>query len=175
MVYCLVAKTGKHTPPFLDDNIMMKGGKEMNISLKEINANNWYECTELSVTEEQKMIFPVPVVYWMASAKYEYNNELELLAVYYENLIVGVVAYGIDPDINTPWITTVMIDQKYQGKGYGREAIKQLIDLITKRHNYKKIIIGHKPNNYVASKLYESLGFYEIEQKNDEIIRCLQL
>lgn len=156
-------------------NIIMKGGKEMSISLKEINANNWYECTKLSVTEEQKKIFPVSVVYWMASAKYEFNNELELLAVYYENLIVGVVAYGIDPDINTPWITTVMIDQKYQGKGYGREAVKQLIDLIIKRHNYKKIIIGHRPNNYVAAKLYESLGFHEIEQKEDEIVRCLQL
>lgn len=156
-------------------NIIMKGGKDMGISLKEINVNNWYECTKLSVTEEQAKIFPVAVVYWMAMSKYEYNNELELLAVYYEDLIVGVVAYGIDPEINTPWITTVMIDQKYQGKGYGREAIKQLIDLIIKRHNNKRIIIGHRPDNYVAAKLYESLGFHEIEQKEDEIVRCLQL
>ncbi|MDA1478014.1 GNAT family N-acetyltransferase [Bacillus changyiensis] len=147
----------------------------MGISLKEINATNWYECTELSVSEEQKKIFPVSVVYWMASSKYEYNNELELLAVYYENLIVGVVAYGIDPDIHAPWITTVMIDEKYQGKGYGKEAVKQLIDLIVKRHHYKKIMIGHRPNNDVAAKLYESLGFHEIEQTEDEIVRCLQL
>lgn len=147
----------------------------MSISLKEINANNWRECTKLSVSEEQKKIFPVSVVYWMASSKYEYNNELELLAVYYENLIVGVVAYGIDPDVDTPWITTVMIDQRYQGKGYGREAVKQLIEWIIKRHNYKKIIIGHRPNNHVAAKLYDSLGFKEIEQKDQEIIRCLEL
>lgn len=147
----------------------------MSITLKEINADNWYECTKISVTEEQKKIFPVPAVYWMAMAKYEYNNELELFAVYHEDLIVGLVAYGIDPDINAPWITTVMIDQRYQGKGYGREAVKQLIDLIIKRHGCKKIIIGHRTNNYVAARLYESLGFHEIEQKEDEIIRCLQL
>ncbi|MDA7028564.1 GNAT family N-acetyltransferase [Bacillus sp. CLL-7-23] len=147
----------------------------MSISLKEINATNWYECTELSVSEEQKKIFPVSVVYWMASSKYEYNNELELLAVYDENLIVGVVAYGIDPDIDAPWITTVMIDEKYQGKGYGKEAVKQLIDLIVKRHHYKKIMIGHRPNNDVAAKLYESLGFHEIKQTEDEVVRCLQL
>ncbi|NPC91365.1 GNAT family N-acetyltransferase [Bacillus sp. WMMC1349] len=147
----------------------------MSISLKEINATNWYECTELSVSEEQKKIFPVSVVYWMASSKYEYNNELELLAVYYENLIVGVVAYGIDPDIDAPWITTVMIDEKYQGKGYGKEAVKQLIDLIVKRHHYKKIIICHRPNNDVAAKLYESLGFHETKQTEDEVVRCLQL
>lgn len=147
----------------------------MSISLKEINANNWFECTELSVTEEQKKIFPISVVYWMAMAKYEYNNELELLAVYNDNSIVGVVAYGIDPDIDTPWITTVMIDQKYQGKGYGREAVKQLIDLIISRHNCKKIIIAHRPNNYAAAKLYESLGFHEIEQNEDEIVRSLEI
>ncbi|SHI89479.1 GNAT family N-acetyltransferase [Lutispora thermophila] len=147
----------------------------MCISLKEITADNWYECTKLSVTEEQKNIFPVPVVYWMAMSKYEYNNQLELFAVYHKDLIVGVVAYGIDPDISAPWITTVMIDQKYQGKGYGREAVKYLVDLIIKRHSCKKIIIGHRPDNHVAAKLYESLGFQKIELKEDEIIRCLQL
>lgn len=147
----------------------------MSISLKEINAGNWYECTLLSVKEDQKEIFPVPVVYWMASAKYEYNNELELLAVYDDNLIVGIVAYGIDPDIQTPWITTVMIDQKYQRKGYGREAVKQLTDLIMTRHQCKKIIIGHRPENDVAAKLYDSLGFHEIDRNDEEIVRCLQL
>lgn len=153
----------------------MKGGKEMSISLKEINADNWLECTELSVTEEQKEVFSVPIVYWMAMSKYKYNNELELLAVYDDDLLVGIVAYGIDPDIDTPWITTVMIDQKYQRKGYGRKAIEQLIDYIRNKYDYKKIIIGHSPKNHVAAKLYESLGFHELKQEDDEIVRCLQL
>ena len=88
---------------------------------------------------------------------------------------MGIVAYGIDPDIQTPWITTVMIDQKYQRKGYGREAVKQLTDLIMTRHQCKKIIIGHRPENDVAAKLYDSLGFHEIDRNDEEIVRCLQL
>ncbi len=147
----------------------------MPVYLKEITAENWYACTQLSVREEQKALFPVPVVYWMASSKYEYNNELELLAVYCGACPVGIVAYGIDPDIDTPWITTVMIDQKYQGKGYGKKAVKQLIKYICQKHPCKKIIIAHRPDNLIAANLYASLGFKEVDRTETEIIRCLDV
>jgi diamine N-acetyltransferase len=118
---------------------------------------SWYECTQLSVAEEQKIVFPVPVVFWMAESKY--NSDLKELAVYYQDEIVGFCVYGIDPDDGNPWIIALMIDKKYQGKGFGRETVKELINLIWKNCDCNKIIIGHRPNNVIAEKLYESLGF----------------
>ena len=146
----------------------------MEIQLKDVNNNNWYNCTKLSVTEEQKKIFPIPIVFWMAKAKYE--DHLKELAIYNNDNIVGFCVYSLkDPDDGNPWIVSIMIDKKYQKRGFGKEAIKELIKLIKSFCNCNKIMIGHRPNNIVAGKLYESLGFKKTGQIFDgEIIRCLK-
>jgi len=144
------------------------------VELKEVNKNNWYECTRLSVSEEQKKIFPVSVVYWMAMARYK--THLYELAVYNNNIIVGFCVYSLkSPDDGNPWIVSIMIDKKYQKRGFGREAVKEIINLIKSSCNCKKIMIGHRPENTLAGKLYESLGFNDSGQIVDgEVIRCLK-
>ena len=147
---------------------------QVKIELRTIDKNNWYECTQLSVIEEQKNFFPVPVVFWMAESKY--NGDFKELAVYHQDEIVGFCVYGIDPDDGSPWIIALMIDKKYQGKGFGRETVKELVNLIWKNCDCNRIIIGHRPSNEIAGKLYESLGFERTGQIIDgEIIRCLLL
>lgn len=39
-------------------------------ALRPIDAGNWYACSQLEVTEEQKRVFPVPAVYWLAESAY---------------------------------------------------------------------------------------------------------
>ena len=39
------------------------------IHLKRVSVDNWYACTQLDVTEEQRKSFPAPVVYWIAESK----------------------------------------------------------------------------------------------------------
>lgn len=39
------------------------------IHLKSVSEGNWYACTQLNVTEEQKTGFPAPVEYWIAESK----------------------------------------------------------------------------------------------------------
>ncbi|MET1172495.1 hypothetical protein [Paenibacillus amylolyticus] len=41
------------------------------IYLKRVSVDNWYACTQLDVTEEQKKSFPAPVVYWIAEVMEE--------------------------------------------------------------------------------------------------------
>lgn len=43
----------------------------MNIELKELNNDNWLETANLSVSEKQKEIFPIPNVYWIGVSRYE--------------------------------------------------------------------------------------------------------
>lgn len=144
------------------------------VELQEITKDTWYKCTQLEVSAKQKSYFPVPVVYWMAECRY--MSQWHELAITCEDNIIGFTVYGLDPDNNEYWIIAFLIDKEYQGRGYGKEAVKALIALIKNRHNPSKVYIGHRPNNEIASNLYESLGFTDTgERHGGEIIRCLQI
>lgn len=68
-----------------------------------------------------------------------------------------------------------MIDEKHQGKGYGKAAMKTLIQLM-RISNCRRIMIGHRPDNLIAGKLYESLGFLKTSEEviDGEIVHLLQ-
>ena len=55
----------------------------------------------------------------------------------------------------------MMIDNDHQGKGYGRAALEQFLDVIKTFPLGKatKMLTSVVPDNIPATKLYESLGF----------------
>lgn len=139
------------------------------IQLKPVDKHNWYDCTQLEASEQQKMVFPVPVVYWLAESAY---CDFHPLAVYAGDELVGFTVYAQDPDDGSYWIMALLIDKQHQGKGYGRLAMRQLMRHMIEKHGCDTLILGHRPNNTIAAALYESLGFKVIDQTDDEIIRC---
>lgn len=129
----------------------------MNIELKPLTADNWYACTKLKVRPEQMNVFPAPVVYWIAESKYA--EDFELRAIYSDEILVGFLVFCITPDQDgNCWIPAVMIGEQHQGKGFGKAAMLALIQLMSKS-NCTRIMIGHRPDNLAAGRLYESLGF----------------
>ena len=52
-----------------------------------------------------------------------------------------------------------MIDEKYQNKGYGRQALKLGLDFIKDKFGQVDIYTGVAVGNKVAKGLYESVGF----------------
>ncbi|TCZ80957.1 GNAT family N-acetyltransferase [Paenibacillus albiflavus] len=147
----------------------------MGITLKPVSIENWYACTKLKVKTEQLNVFPAPVVYWIAESKYV--DDFELRAVYCEEDVVGFIVFCMKPDTDdNHWIPAIMIDEKHQGKGYGKTAMELLIELM-RTSNCKRIMIGHRPNNQIASNLYESLGFKKASEEvvDGEVIRLLQI
>ncbi|WP_318152753.1 GNAT family N-acetyltransferase [Paenibacillus terricola] len=147
----------------------------MTVTLQPVSIDNWYACTQLNVTPEQRSVFPAPVVYWIAESKFV--HDFELRAIYAEGRVVGFLVYctSADQDDNC-WIPALMIDEQHQGKGYGREAMEVLIQLMSEL-SCKRIMIGHRPSNEIAGKLYESLGFMRVSEEviDGEIVRLLQL
>ena len=69
----------------------------------------------------------------------------------------------------------MFIDEKFQGKGYGRVATQLVLDDIKKDGKYNKVILCYIEGNEAAQKLYESFGFVEIGRDEDEIIMELEL
>lgn len=145
----------------------------MGISLRAVTRNNWFECTQLEVTSEQKEMFPAPVVYWIAESKVV--PEYEPLAVYHDEELVGFAVYCTAPDHDgNYWIPALMMDTRFQRKGYGKAAMIKLIQYMKENYACDRLMIGHRPNNVVASKLYQSLGFVKVGEVDGEVIRLLQ-
>ena len=69
-----------------------------------------------------------------------------------------------------------MVDDKFQGKGFGREIMRLALDGFRADDRIKNVGISYEPENSVAQKLYASLGFIEPgEMVEGETLRVTKL
>ena len=101
-----------------------------------------------------------------ASGKIEYAETP--YAILHGDEVVGFLMFTYEDgeDVNAGrdifWLSRFMIDNKHQGKGYGKAALALFIDLVRAKphgkavqHIYTSIV----PTSTVASRFYESMGF----------------
>lgn len=129
----------------------------MNLYLEPLDVNNWLKVCRLEVTEEQKEVHPIPNVYYIGISRYE--EFTELFAVKHGDEYVGLIGGGLDEDGQSGYVNPLMIDRRYQGRGYGRAAMKLMIEYLRSQHQIPRVNLGHRANNEIAARLYESLGF----------------
>ena len=128
----------------------------MNISLREITPQNFRECINLKVAAGQEN-FVAPNVMSIAQAKI--YPTVKPLAVYHEDEMVGFVMYGFDEDEKHFYLGRLMIDEKHQGKGYGKTATLAVIERMKQIEDCREIYLSFVPENTGAEKLYISVGF----------------
>jgi diamine N-acetyltransferase len=128
----------------------------MAISLRNVTAENWEDCIELTVADSQRS-FVASNLYSLAESKFE--TSFVPLAIYDEEQMVGFLMYGCDPDDGKYWLVRLMVDQDKQGKGFGKQAVKELLKILQPKTH--EVYVGYKPENVGAQKLYGSVGFRE--------------
>ncbi|MCM3317425.1 GNAT family N-acetyltransferase [Rummeliibacillus stabekisii] len=126
------------------------------ITFKDIDRHNFMNVINLKVADEQKN-FVASNLFSLAQAKA--YPECICLAIYVEGVLVGFTMYCIDVDDGEYWIYRLMIDAQYQGKGYGKAAMKKLMSLIKEDTAHHMIYLSFEPENEGAKALYEKLGF----------------
>lgn len=143
----------------------------MTLHLKEITSENWETCIQLQPTEDQEA-FIASNLYSLAQSKFLPN--FETLAVYKDETMVGFVMFGVDPDDFQYWIYRLMVDSSHQGKGYGIETMRQVIDRIKAKPDTTNIMVAYHPENKAAASLYQKLGFKVVGKASwGEIMSCL--
>ncbi|MFA1737813.1 GNAT family N-acetyltransferase [Lysinibacillus fusiformis] len=132
------------------------------IYLKPIDKSNWEEAIRLSVKEEQQT-FIASNLYSIAEVQFLDNFYAK--GIYLDNKMIGFTMFGIDPDDNNYWIYRLMIDEEFQGKGIGKQAIYLVIEEIKRNNNanISLIMIGYNPENLTAKCVYKKAGFIETE------------
>ncbi|MGL4373814.1 MAG: GNAT family N-acetyltransferase [Turicibacter sp.] len=95
-------------------------------------------------------------------------TEWHPVAIYHGADIVGFAMYGsFGPNKHT-WIDRILIDERYQGNGYGKMAMKQLIEVVSKEYDVNTIYLSIIESNTVAYKLYTSIGFEDMKELDPE-------
>jgi len=145
----------------------------MTVSLREITMENFRTCLALRVAEDQRG-FVAANVYSLAEAKADgVSNPLMITA---DDEPVGFIMYDVDREKKCGYITRLMIDARFQRRGYGRAAMSQVIDRLKNEPDLREILTSFHPDNRVAEALYASLGFHRTGEVNDgEIVVRLGL
>ena len=141
----------------------------MNIYLVELDHENWLETANLSVSEQQKENFPIPNIYWIGISRYEEHTTL--YAIMLDDNIVGLIGLGYDEDGVSGFINPLMIDEKYQGHHFAKDAMRIAIDILQDQYNAGEIHLGHRKTNTTAAKLYEQLGFQIVGEDEQDYFR----
>ena len=145
----------------------------MSIALRAITRDNWRECIALAVAEGQEG-FVAPNVYSLAQARAE--PERVPLAIYDGDTMVGFVLYNDRPPPDGTFrLSRLMVDQRYQGRGYGRAASMAVIQRLRTIPDCREILLDYARENVGAAHLYGSLGFQPIAETAGEIVARLLL
>jgi diamine N-acetyltransferase len=130
----------------------------MSMTLREITRENWEQCVRLTVATEQE---PFVASNAVSLAQSKYEPEWIPLAIYHDDEMVGFVMYGVYRDEGKYWILRVMVDHRAQSNGYGRAALRLLLDRLRATPGCDEVAISYEPENEVARSLYASFGFRE--------------
>ena len=127
------------------------------VTLQEITRENYQLCINLKADKGV-----APNVYSLAQSKYE--PECIPLAIYNDDVMVGFLMYCISAEESEYWVYRLMIDEKYQRRGYAYEAMQILLKIITTDKTHNKIYIDTGHDNIAALNLYEKLGFIRTDE-----------
>ena len=133
------------------------------VHLRKVTRDNFRECLNLQVAESQKDLVATTT---QSLAEAYVDPNLFPLAIYdvaacgYEKpeiSMIGFTMYEIVAGVG--FIMRLMIDKKYQGQGYGRATMMEVIRRLKLSPDVEVIATSYRKENEVAAKLYQSLGF----------------
>ncbi|GGA85510.1 GNAT family N-acetyltransferase [Ornithinibacillus halotolerans] len=136
----------------------------MTIKILPVTKENIRDCVKLEVSEEQKEF----VARNIATIAWAYvDDTFTPYAICHEDTVVGLAAVEHIPE-NDPedkhWIPRFMIGEGFQGKGYGKKAMKALIEMISSHEDCDRIRLSVVTENEGAIEFYQKLGFLMTEE-----------
>ena len=150
----------------------------MAIDLVEITNDNARSVIALRLAPGQER-FVTSVADSLEEAEGNPHGNPWFRAVYAGGQPVGFVMLSWDvepqpPDINGPWfLWKLLIDHRHQGKGYGREVVEQIVEMV-RAHGATELLTSHVPGEGGPAGFYAKLGFVptgELDPEGEVILR----
>lgn len=104
------------------------------------------------------------------------NDIWRTVGIYDDQVLIGFAMYGFFQEIQTGgqvWLDRLLIDKRYQGKGYGKKAVTKLLEILNDEYKQNKVYLSVYDINKPAIHLYKKIGFYfngEYDTKGERIM-----
>lgn len=131
-------------------------GPEASITLREVTRDTVRTMCNLRVAPTQER-FVAPNAVSIAEAHFEPTAWFR--AIYADETPVGFVMIDDDPAIPAYHLVRFMIDARYQGCGFGRRALEQLIEHVKTRPGATALSTSCVPGDGSPCPFYEKMGF----------------
>ena len=140
-----------------------------------VAEDNWMEVASLSVKEEQKK-YVAPAIGILARGYVYRDCNAKIYAFENDGVIVGTALVREFTDEPLGYdLQQFMIDEQYQRKGYGSQALQQILDELRKEGHYDHVELCVKKADIEAIRLYEKHGFVDSGYVDEDLPDSLNM
>lgn len=137
---------------------------EEHVSLREITAESLRAVLALEVGADQRdLVAPNSV----SIAQAHFAEDAWFRAIYAGDAAVGFVMLAEQPERGHYYVWRFMIAGEHQGRGYGREAMRQVIERVRTLPKAHELLLSYVPDPGNAGPFYAKLGFEETGREED--------
>lgn len=141
----------------------------MMIRLADITEDNWTEAASLAVKEPQKRF--VASAQGILARGYVYRNcGGRVYLIEDDGIAVGLALVREFTEEPLGYdLQQLMIDARYQNRGYGSQALKLILDELRKEGKYDHVEVCVKKEDVDAIRLYERYGFRDSGYVDEDV------
>ena len=144
------------------------------VTLREITRETLMDVLRLKVAPSQERFVATNAVS-IAQAHF-YPEVAWFRAIYAGETPVGFAMIEDDQSKPRYYLWRFMIDERYQGRGYGQKAIEAICDHVRTRPGGTVLYLSCVPGEGSPGPFYEKLGFrYTGEEDEGELVMRLEL
>lgn len=145
------------------------------IKLVDVNEQNWLSVVSLSVREEQKRFLDKPI--GIVARGYIYRScNARVYGISNDEQVIGVaLVKDMDEEPACYDLQQFMIDRRFQNNGYGTEALRLILSLLSKEGRYSQVEVCVHKSNAAALRMYKKAGFEDTGYIDESVPDCYNL
>jgi diamine N-acetyltransferase len=128
------------------------------VSLRPVTAQTVSQVCRLRVHPEQDVYVADNAT---SIAEAYFDSRPWFRAIYADETLVGFVMICDDADVPQYFLWRLMIDARYQGHGFGRDALKLVVDYVRRRPGAREFTTAYVPGERSPRDFYARFGFTE--------------
>ena len=145
------------------------------LRLFDVDETNWTQIRSLSVGENQEGFLDSAL--GILARGYVYRaNRARIIGIADGETAVGVaLVKDLDEEPACYDLQQFLIDRRFQGRGYGTEALRMILSELEAERKYGCAEVCVKRDDAAALRVYEKIGFTDTGYVDPDAPDCLNL
>ena len=145
------------------------------IRLDDVDEANWISVARLSVSDEQQAFLDRPIGIIARAYVYRGSHARVFVICNDADIIGAALLRNLDEEPACYDLQQFMIDKRFQNKGYGTEALKQILSLLKDERKYDCVEVCVNKSDASALHVFKKAGFVDTGYVDYDTPDCLNL